>query len=514
LVRTRSFWTVLAAAGLLAARPARAWAYDFQLFAETVGQGYQLRAADDTLVNRRRLSQLLSLSIYNLGPRDAVGRPLAENQVYVEVAMRFEADFGDYPLLPAYTGRTSEREVGEARFELQYAYVGARDLGGVLDAKLGRQLEVDPFRYRLFDGLSLLAKTPFYVGIEAFGGLNVNGVSAVDSPIYRTDGVALGGNPMGSLAARQETAPEPTFGVAVRSIGYRDLVARVFYERTMSLTNTPQPGEPGIGVIEEDVGWSARGRLFGGRLIPWVALRYSLLFGRIADVQAGARLNLPRDQALQVEYVLSAPTYDGDSIWNVFGTEAFNDVRLGWDGLFKTLRTYARVFTRIFGDATTSRYVGVGGGLDGGISPGGVPGLESGASWGAAVGARIDRPRGHARLDAYYEDGYGGLVAGVDLAGQVRIVGDLRSGLIGEGRISFVHFRDDSRPLDAADSLGLQAGLRYSFIRGLTAHLLIEENVNRLQPSQLRLIGLVDLAYWLGPRSRGYLAERASSGAF
>ena len=74
-------------------------------------------------------------------------------------------------------------------------------------------------------------------------------------------------------------------------------------------------------------------------------------------------------QSLSAEYVLSAPTFDGDSIWNVFGSQAFNDVRLGWDAPIRRLRVYARAFARLFANEITSRFIGVGGAADGGIDP-------------------------------------------------------------------------------------------------------------------------------------------------
>jgi hypothetical protein len=509
----RSLRTPLITLALLSLAPP-AYGYDFEVYAETVGQGYQLRAASDALVNRRRLSQQLGLSIYNIGPSDVVGRPLDRNQLYVSASMRFDADFGDYPGLPEVSGRTPERELVPAAFELTWAYLGGRNLGGFLDFKLGRQLQIDLFEWRAFDGLSVEARTPIYIAVEAWAGLDVSGASFLDSPIYRADGVALGGNTIGSLAAREEDALRPTFGVAAHSIGYRDLVARIAYARTISYTGARQPGEPGSGVVDESVAFTARGRLLHGLVHPWFGFRYSVLTGRLDEVQAGARLRLPKEQALQAEYVLSAPTFDGDSIWNVFASQPFNDVRVGWDGALAQLRLYARGFARLFGAATTSGFVGVGGASNPGVDPERVAGLPTGVAWGASLGARVDSPRGHARLDGFYEDGYGGLTAGVDLSGLVRIAGDLRTGLVGEGRVSYLHFRDDSRPIDHADSLGLQAGLRYTFVQGLTGHLLVEENVNRIYTSQLRVIGVLDLSFWLGPRGEGFVRQRTTAGPF
>src|SRR5205823_4594086 len=83
-------------------------------------------------------------------------------------------------------------------------------------------------------------------------------------------------------------------------------------------------GEPWGGVVDEKLGLTARGRLLDGKIVPWFGFRYSLLAGRLDELQAGARAQLGR-HGIQAEYVLSAPTFDGDSIWNVFASQAFND---------------------------------------------------------------------------------------------------------------------------------------------------------------------------------------------
>jgi hypothetical protein len=477
--------------------PARA--YDFDLYAETIGQGYQLRSADDVLVNRRRLTQYLGLEVYNLGPRDVVGRPLERNQFYISTSMRFEADLGDFVDYRELSGRTPQREFQPTHFDLLWAYVGGRNLGGFLDFKLGRQVFLDLFDFRALDGLDLDFKTPFYVGFELWGGLNVSGEAPIDSVIYRTDGVALGGNPIGSLGARQEEALQPTFGFALHTLGLRDFTARVSYVRTMSFTGDPkQPGENDLGVNEEKVALTARGRLWKGRLILWAGLRYDVLNGLLDQVHAGARVQLDGARhGINLEYVYDFPTFDGDSIWNVFSSEAFDDIRLTYDLTLGRWRGYARGFVRMFfNDKLTA-------------SGNGIPTkLDDGLAYGGSLGAWLDLKRGYVRLDGYYEDGYGGIKAGVDASGRVALYGDLYTGLVAEARLDYVHFQDDSRPIDHADSFGLQTGLRYSFVRGCTLHLLLEENVNRFYDSQLRLLAVLDVSWWLGPRGKGYTLQR------
>jgi hypothetical protein len=470
-------------------------AYDFELTAETIGQGYQLRAGDDTVVNRRRLTQYLGLSLFGLGPHDIYGNPTERNQFYAELSIRFDAELADFTTLRELSGRTPESELRQDRLDLLYAFIGGRNLAGFLDMKLGRQIMVDLFDFYSFDGLWLQAATPFNVAVEAWGGLNVTGAGAFDSPVFRTDGVALGGNPVGSLWARQEDALQPTFGFAVKTLGLPWLQARLSYLRTMSFTNQPQPGEPGSGVVDEKLGLTLRGRLWKGRLIPWLGFRYNLLAGRLDEVQAGVRLNLTRRHALQAEYVFSSPTFDGDSIWNVFASNAFNDVRLIYDVDLGRVRLFGRGFLRLFSVD------------DGPIVP--PTSLGTNLDYGASAGARADFGRGWARLDGYYEDGYGGQKGGVDLYGRLRVWGDWLTGLLVDGRLSYVWFADDSRTVDHSNSFGVQAGARYTFWRGLTLHLVVEENVNRFWASQFRAMAMLDISYALGIHGGGIPHPRA-----
>lgn len=486
---------------LLALWPAAARAYEFSITAETIGQGYQLRAGDDTLVNRRRITQYLGLDLYGLGPKDIYGRQLDRNQFYLSAQLRFDAELGDYDNFRELSGRTGQREIHQARLDLLWAYAGARNLGGFLDLKLGRQIQVDLFDFQSFDGLAIEARTPFHVAFEAWGGLRVSGSAPFDSLVYRTDGISLGGNTLGSLAARQEDALQPTFGLAAKLWGLRDVQARVSYQRTASFTGEPRPeAEPTSGVVDERVALTVRARLFGS-VVPWVALRWDILGGRLGELQAGARFFLRPGHSIAAEYVFAAPTFDGDSIWNVFGSEAFNDARLVYDGAFGRLRVFARGFARFFAEHQTA-YNGVKPEL---LALG--PSLAAGGS----AGARVDLGRGYLRLDGYYEDGYGGEKGGVDLAGRVRIFGSDDKGLGFEGRLSYVYFRNDLRELDQTHSFGVQGGLRWSLASGAVLHLLVEENVNRIYSSQLRLLALLDLAFLLGPRGNGFRRVRGFS---
>jgi hypothetical protein len=92
------------------------------------------------------------------------------------------------------------------------------------------------------------------------------------------------------------------------------------------------------------------------------------------------------------------------------------------------------------------------------------------------------------------------------------LCGDVVDGLFAEMRISYTRFADDARPLDHADSFGLQAGLRYTLTPGVGLHGLIEENANRLYPSQFRALALLDVSFWLLTRPVGLPHPRPWSG--
>ena len=104
----------------------------------------------------------------------------------------------------------------------------------------------------------------------------------------------------------------------------------------------------------------------------------------------------------------------------------------------------------------------------------------------------------------------------VDAASRIRVYGDergIRAGSVFcEGRLSFASFRDDLRPEDRANSFGVQAGIRWTPLDGIAVHGLFEENVNRLYSSQLRVIALLDLSFWLGMRPRGIARPAPWSG--
>jgi hypothetical protein len=500
--------TVLTVLALGAGSEARG--YEFEIDARTSGQAYSVRwfrfSEPDRLLNRRRLTQTLGLEVWDLlAPDVDAGRPdappLAPFQLYFSTQLRVDHDFGEYEqgdtiyaTGPGMSARSTAQgaipELGADNFGLEvlHAFIGARGIGGIVDAELGRQVIVDNLDWFAFDGLHVRVRLPFHLAVEGQTGFLVRDSSPAGYSNFAPDGTSQShcqgflpdiGAFVASPDCPQESQPAPTFGAAIETRGLPDFSARVSYRRTISATADgvypDTRGEaPGWGVLEEKLSADVRGRVFGGDLVPWASARWNLLLGLIDEAHAGFRVALGWSQSVTVEALYSYPSFDGDSIFNVFSTEPYWDARATWD-LWPghgTVRGYLRGFYRRFA------------GEDGEPTTGNAAGAGLGVNW------KPGRD-GSLRVDLSYEDGYGGLRAGGDLSGRWEI--SKRFGI--EGRASVVHFEEDELADLHATTVGIQAGGVWRIGPGIAVHLLGEENSNRFDGSQLRLLAVLDLAF-------------------
>jgi len=515
---------LLAVGSLVAGKSGSSYAADVQVDAALVGQVYELRTADTSggdarLVDRRRLTTMLGLHVTGLGPKDEDGLPSLRNQFGLHLQMRFDADFGDYLCSIGRSsygsnlgcldrdrgGRSLSPGVSNYRPEILEGYVEGQSLGGFVDVRLGRQLQWDLFDLRGLDGLWVQARTPIYLAAELFGGLSQNGTLPIDSPVYALDGTTRSVNPNVGDDQQQQEALQPTIGFSLRSHGLRDVQTRLSYRRTFSATklltaNGCDPGSacaPGFGTIEERLAYSLHGRLLQGRLQGFGGFRYDFLSGRLDEGHAGVRGAPGLGHFLLAEYRYLAPTFDGDSIWNVFSTQPYHDVRVAYDGRLLgpadehgnrrlgEFAVFASGFVRLF-QSTESKAIKGKGPLT--------------ASFGGTAGGRFQRGPGQLRLDVYADGGYGGLRVGSDVSGRLLV---LRNRLGFEGRLLYMYFADDLRPEQQSHMVGIQAGARWAIVQGLLLHVFLENNIDKFYQSQLRFMAMLDLSYLLGPRGGG-----------
>src|SRR6185503_667303 len=278
------------------------------------------------------------------------------------------------------------------------AYLQARDLGRRVDLQLGRQLHWDLVDFYAFDGLDARVRLVRYASVQAVGGTEVRGQAPLASPLYEIDGTSVGARDPVTRPAQNE-AWRPLFGGALALDEASPVPARIAYRKVLSQTMAAQPGERDIGVNHESVSLTAETR-WRERLYLSGGARYNLLVAAWDDQQLAVRWRLGGRHLLAVEYSYLAPTFDGDSIWNVFGAGAYRDMRASYDlDVGAGWRAHARGFWRRF------------------IDPPGTPAevraqstdAEGGRdAFGGNLGVDGRWGRGRARADGYAESGTGG----------------------------------------------------------------------------------------------------------
>lgn len=503
-------------------------AAEVEVTASVTAQAYELRTADAgnaaaSLVDRRRLTSYLGLHISGVGEKDPDGLPALRNQFAASLQLRFDSDLGEFL---CSIGRTSigaplsclgrdkggislSPELTNYKPEVLFGYVEGQNLAGFLDLRLGRQVQWELLDLRALDGLWLQARTPIYVALEAFAGLQVSGALPIDSPIYALDGTSR--SPLITDDSKQQSqAFQPTFGFALRSHGLRDVQGRLSYRRTMSATQDRaaagcQPEAVGprntgcaatSGIIEDHLAYTVHGRLLAGKLHGWGGLRYDFISSRFDEGSAGLRWFIKPRQSLLAEYHYSAPTFDADSIWSVFASEPYHEARAAYEGRMHSgfgdlpskigdLTLHAAGFVRVF--HTSSPRPGT-------ERPDGVTAWSP--AYGGSLGLRLDRRLGLVRISAYADGGYGGLRVGGDVVGRLML---MRNTVGLEARAMYLYWADSQRIENNAHSASLQAGVYYALVRGVLLHLFAEDNINRFYRSQLRLMAMLDLSYFLGP---------------
>ncbi len=293
----------------------------------------------------------------------------------------------------------------------------------------------------------------------------------------------------------------PTFGGAVELAGVPRVTARLSYRRSMSRSpdrigtesgqTVPDTGyypnevgqAPDWGTNQEHVSLEARGPIDLGRLqiTPFAAARYSLLHALVDDAQAGARLRLGA-HAVQPEAYYSFPTFDGDSIFNVFSIQPYVDARLTYELAPRGApwSAYARGWLRRFRVEDAGRAA-----PDADVDTGALAG-------GGQVGARWRGARDRlARLDLFHEGGYGGRRTG----GFALLSWRALDPLVLSTRLSAIDFDEDLQPNLDATSLGAQAGATYEINDGIAASVVAEETSSAIDRHQLALFLLLDLAF-------------------
>jgi hypothetical protein len=541
MIRAYAVASVLVLAIVAGATPAHA--YEFWLRAETIGQAYQLRdyqlIGPDLFLGRRVFTQTLALRIWDLGDLAAARReahlPEQGLRISFQSYLRIDHDFGSYsngsvvipssiPIRRDAIDVIPELSDEIASLQLLYGYV---ELAGLLDDRLtiqiGRVMTGDGWETGALDGGAVklaVPSTPLTVAVDA--GLAVRASSPLGVSSFELDGTSgaaceeyVEGPTPGSgswqlidrnrtvtsnmaLSSDYEDCPQrqvsqPTVGVTVSTARFHGFSAEAGYRRTWSDTvgligpvdrlSYPDLGlypndygqAPASGVNEERVWARVNGELSAGGLAiaPYADVRYSLVQAVFDRADAGVRLSRGADSLEpSVEYFY--PTFDSDSIFNAFSIDPTTDYRLAYQrtGEFPiTASAWLRQYHHEAGDA----------------------------SWAGGGDASISHPFGRAwrgRLDALYDDGYGGRRVGGSGQASWHPVPDIWV----RGQVITLAVASDeggtgtsAHPRYVTDSTVVS--MSWKLHDGVALHTILEVDDDAIHDLQYRAIAMFDFAF-------------------
>lgn len=314
-------------AALVAAAPEAA-AFRLRLDARSGVLAYPIIGRDGAVVLDERLIQSrVMLRMDDLIPIDSPwADPAEEPDIVLAASMRWFVNVGvsgpntnpaDLRFIPG---------VDDTALAILYAYAEATNLGGGrIDARAGRLVHSGPIGWRSDDGAMVVLAPAEELAVRILGGFeNVRGLRLSVSP-FAPGGVerwAEEGEGADRYGEPREPEHRPTFQMALGgdagAIGYD-----VAYRRTWRSTAG--------GLAEETAGLAAD--LTAGPIVVRGSARLDLGAGSLADADARATLRLAGGKhRVEALYAYFRPTFDLDSIFLVFASDAFHEatVRYGF----------------------------------------------------------------------------------------------------------------------------------------------------------------------------------------
>ncbi len=492
---------LLLASAFAFTRAARATSADMTV--DTTAQFYDVRSpTGETIVPRRRLTSTVAVSAVDLLPKvDAPSpdfvKPRAEEIVF-RARLRYDADYGAHPgeaqpsdfdrFVPGFS---------RAPVDLMYGYVeGRRLFGGFFGFKLGRQYTTDALGWWSFDGASVRVTTPFFVAIEALGGMEVRGGMPLSTPRFERDGVwrgNRGGFDPSLYPSFQPSDVAPAVGVAVESAGFTWLHGRLSYRRVYNTCKSnvsefasglSQPVTiDGARISQERLGYALDANLgaLGGAK---AGLAYDFYAAHMSSIYASLDGYVTPRLTVSADYDYYAPSFDGDSIWSFFASNPMNDVslRTTWtatDTLSLSAGGNARVMSAETSASNASTFVNA---STAGASE--YPSASATFDGGGFVSARHrsgDNVLGGRATALYGREGHrtgGELYAERTVFGHTVLL----------GRASLFDWSDALRASRAATSFGAVAGVGYRVAPRARTQLEYQLDTNRLAGLRSRVV--------------------------
>jgi hypothetical protein len=283
----------------------------------------------------------------------------------------------------------------------------------------------------------------------------------------------------------------PAFGVSAATRRLKFLQARVAYRMVFSVLDDPQEESPIYvrpddsmpeslarwATAEEKVTAWASAELWSRRFLPFAGVAYSVQNHRLARTLTGFRFRFGRHTA-GAEYERHEPTFDGDSIFNIFNTEPFTEARIVYElAVNRQWSGYVRSSLRFY--------------RGGDEQQGATAEERKTLSWqnpGGGLGVRYEGQRFSLRGDWYWQEGYGGRTLGFDCWWQHRIG---VANLAWEGRLTVAHWNDQLQETLRGVTAGAALGAGWRFHPRMALYALVEDNFGEYFKSDLRLYGML-----------------------
>ncbi|MBW2735780.1 MAG: hypothetical protein JRH20_25620, partial [Deltaproteobacteria bacterium] len=388
--------------------------------------------------------------------------------LYGQFLLRFFTDFGSYA-----RGGGDVAELADNEFHLLLGSLEGRNIYGFLDFSLGRQYQMEGYDLFALDGLRLRVNLPYELFVEGSFGVQVNRAHPFAPAVFETDGTSGEGG---------DEPLSPVFSVAVGVDAPEIFQLRVAYRGVASYGEAPASN---LSVAQEL--WGVDQEILVAQVamrLPIVGtrisggLRYNLLTALYDELGLQLSQGVGRHR-FELEALRSRPHFDGDSIFNVFALEPYSELaaRYAWrilDGLSVATRLGYRWF----------------------FTPEEVTSTAESLAWALSLAWRPSQ-RFFASSDFFWlESEDAGERLGGDIMGRwtsAPFIYGRRLTL--EGRVSLARYVDHQRDLDAITTFGVQLGGTLRILPGMRLHLLVEDNINRLNSSVFRFLAMLDMEF-------------------
>ena len=498
-----------------------------ELTSDSAAQAYDVRSpTGQTVLERTRFTSTLGVNLYDLLGEDAVSRGGPELDFRARV--RYDADAGingGETDSSNYSGFIPGLSDNTGLVDVMYAYLeGRRFLHGVLGFKLGRQYMVDSLGWWSFDGAEVKATLPYYFAVEGYGGLEVRGGLPLSTPRFEAGGSGAAIARASTLrftrsssrpTSRPPSAP-PWSASGVTWIHSRLTYRRVYDTGSVGLLEFPNANLPPSGVVPgtnttygqysatristDRIGYSVEadfkkwGGVKAGLAYDLYDVKFSQIFGSF-DVFATKRVTL------SVDYDYFAPSYDADSIWNMFASEPINDVSARASYVKGHLSVSAGANVRVYTVDTSNPVPGsvntTGSSSFGTSSPnlmtgnaGAYPTNGHPFDEGGNLAARYKWGEGSLGLRAAADFGDAGDRVGGDVTAQ-RV---LETRYLLQGRVGVWQWDDKLRPDRDATNFGYMLGVGYRFAPRCQTMFEWQHDINRLVGERFRALLTLSVA--------------------